>query len=167
MQIVGPDLPYNAGLVREVAGKWVCHENCGPNPQKAGHLGCLLSNLYTCSCRCPSVQELPITFTISYYPSAFPTTPSRLFMGATMGGWMSHFKPHMKKGAHLPNKVIVLDLWWWFFVTRSVVLPLSTALTITAGHLTRQHLKLQTCPNGGLLVSLALFHSTTQSFPRL
>ena len=36
-----PGLPYNAGFVGELAGKWVCHENCGPNPPSAGHLGCL------------------------------------------------------------------------------------------------------------------------------
>ena len=33
-------LSYNAGF-QELAGKWVCHENCRPNRQKAGHLGCL------------------------------------------------------------------------------------------------------------------------------
>ena len=32
---------YSAGFVRELAGKQVCHGNCGPNPQKGGHLGCL------------------------------------------------------------------------------------------------------------------------------
>ena len=36
-----PGLPYNAGFVGELAGKWVCRGNCGPNPQMAGHLGCL------------------------------------------------------------------------------------------------------------------------------
>ena len=34
-------LLYSAGFVRELAGKRVCHGNSGPNPQKAGHLGCL------------------------------------------------------------------------------------------------------------------------------
>ena len=38
-----PGLPYNAGSVGELAGKGVCHGNCGPNPQTAGHLGCLPS----------------------------------------------------------------------------------------------------------------------------
>ena len=33
-----------AGFVGELAGKWVCHGNCGPNPQTAGHLGCLNTN---------------------------------------------------------------------------------------------------------------------------
>ena len=33
-------LPYSAGFVGELAGKWVCHGNC---PQTAGHLGCLTS----------------------------------------------------------------------------------------------------------------------------
>ena len=28
-------------LVMRVASKRLCHWNCGPNPQKAGHLGCL------------------------------------------------------------------------------------------------------------------------------
>ena len=42
-------LLYSAGFVRELAGKWVCHGNCGPNPQKAGHLGCL------CVCMCAHV----------------------------------------------------------------------------------------------------------------
>ena len=36
-----PGLPYNAGFVGELAGKRVGHGNCGPNPQTAGHLGCL------------------------------------------------------------------------------------------------------------------------------
>ena len=36
-----PGLPYNAGFVGELAGKQVCDGNCGPNPQMAGHLGCL------------------------------------------------------------------------------------------------------------------------------
>ena len=34
-------LPYSAGFVGELAGKRVGHGNCGPNPQTAGHLGCL------------------------------------------------------------------------------------------------------------------------------
>ena len=34
-------LPYSAGFVGDLAGKRVCHGNCGPNPQTAGHLGCL------------------------------------------------------------------------------------------------------------------------------
>ena len=36
-----PRPPYNAGFVGELAGKRVCHGNCGSNPQTAGHLGCL------------------------------------------------------------------------------------------------------------------------------
>ena len=36
-----PGLLFNAGFVGELAGKRVCHGNYGPNPQKAGHLGCL------------------------------------------------------------------------------------------------------------------------------
>ena len=39
---IRPGLPYNAGFVGELAGKRVCHGNCGPNPQTAGHLGCLV-----------------------------------------------------------------------------------------------------------------------------
>ena len=37
----GQVLLYSAGFVTELAGKRVCHGNCGPNPLKAGHLGCL------------------------------------------------------------------------------------------------------------------------------
>ena len=36
-----PGLPFSVGFVGELAGKWVCHGNCGLNPQMVGHLGCL------------------------------------------------------------------------------------------------------------------------------
>ena len=39
----GQVLLYSAGFVTELVGKRVCHGNCGPNPLKAGHLGCLRS----------------------------------------------------------------------------------------------------------------------------
>ena len=40
-----PGLLFNAVFVGELAGKRVCHGNYGPNPQKAGHLGCLQTSL--------------------------------------------------------------------------------------------------------------------------
>ena len=44
----GPGLPYNAGFVRQLVGKWVYHGNSRPNPLKAGHLGCLYRHAQSC-----------------------------------------------------------------------------------------------------------------------
>ena len=41
-----PGLRYSVGFVGELAGKRVCHGNCGLNPQTAGHLGCLNHGLF-------------------------------------------------------------------------------------------------------------------------
>ena len=63
----------------------------------------------------------------------------------------------------------MLDLWWWFFITRTLegdrTLSLLAPLAAIAGHLMRQTLNLQACPNGGLLISLVLLTGTMHTAP--
>ena len=62
-------------------------------------------------------------------------------------GWATNMA--YKKGVHLPNKVIVLDLWRWFFVPQSLegdgLLSLLASLAAIAGHLITQFLNLHAC----------------------
>ena len=69
-------LPYSAGFVGELAGKRVCHGNCGPNPQTAGHLGCLLD--------CVGYMELRLK--LKYIWHLIPCLPVQIIDGRLATG---------------------------------------------------------------------------------